>query len=74
MRGKDKKLYCDGCGKCITYGKGKRKSEFSVLRLEMHGRSAQVRSQLGKYFTGKREHTFDFCMECWLDSLFLRFS
>ena len=67
MKGTGNKLYCDKCGKCLTIGK----TSCSGLRLILMGKNAHIRNNLGKYYKGKKKHQFDFCYECWIDSIML---
>ena len=67
---KDDKLYCDGCGKCLTHktADGEERS-FAELCIAFHGKNEFVANQLGKYDTGEENQEWNFCAECWLDSL-----
>ena len=69
----DGKTYCDGCGKCMTMGDVKDSKTIIGIALTFcqGGSPAETRfimKQLGEYDIGR---IYEFCAECWLDSLMI---
>jgi len=65
---KTEKRYCSKCNRCLTNEEGT-----SIIGLALRGsdNSPFMREQLGKYAPKTGDSvSFDFCWECWLDSLF----
>ena len=60
--------YCSGCGRCLTSDDGETIIGLSI-KLSGLDKSPQLREQLGKYNTGAFEQEWNFCYECFLDSL-----
>ena len=64
------KVYCSKCNRCLTDDKG---TTVIGLSISLFGKDldkdSAIREQLGKYNTNSNDITFNFCYECWLDSL-----
>lgn len=63
------KHYCSKRNRCLTDTKG---TTVMGLRIEVVGldKYPQLKKQLGKYTPQGNHVVFNFCYECWLDSLF----
>ena len=61
--------YCSKCSKCMTDTDGTSVSGISIdFILDTNANTEFIQKQLGKY----EIKTYEFCYECWLDSLFGR--
>lgn len=64
------KSYCSKCNRCLTDDKG---TTIMGLKITLEGldKYPKIREQLGKYAPKGNCVVFNFCYECWLDSLFI---